>query len=73
MTDLQKFCKKKVMSFTIPFTIPIIEKEEEFYVEIYHLDKDTIETNDILLHTPKQELAEILKLKSEVFYLKVTI
>ena len=56
MTVPRNPCKKKVLP---PF-VPIIEKEEELFAEINHLNKDIIETNHALLQTPKQELAEIL-------------
>ena len=49
MTVPQKPCKKKVLP---PF-VPIIEKEEEFFIEIDHLNKKTVETNHALFQTPK--------------------
>ncbi len=69
MTVLRKPCKKKV----VPPTISIIEEEEELYAKIHHPDQDIIDTNHLLLQTPKQELAEIFQSKGEAFRMKATI
>lgn len=56
MTIPRKPCKNKV----VPPTIPIIKEKEKLHAEIYHLDEDIIDTNHVILQTPKQKLAEIL-------------
>lgn len=41
----QKPCKKKLMFFTIP----IIEKKEKLYIEIYYSNKNIVQTNNVLI------------------------
>ncbi len=69
MTVPRKPRKKKV----VPLAIPIIEEEEKLYAKIHHLDQDIIDTNHALFQIQKQELAEILQSKGEVFRMKATI
>ena len=44
----------------MPFAIPIIEKEEEFYVEIHQSDKGIVDTNHVFLQTLQEKPAKIL-------------
>ena len=69
MTVPRKPRKKKVVSHLFL----IIEEKEDLYTQIHHLNEDIVNTNHAFSQTPKQELAEILQLKGEVFRMKATI
>ena len=68
MTVPGKPSKKKV----IPSAISIEEEEEINYADIHQPGKD-VDENHVLLQTPKQELAKILKSNGETFRFKATI
>ena len=69
MTVSQKPYKEKIL----PFSVLIIEEEEELFTEIDHLDKNTVENNHTLFQTSKQELTKIFWLKKKTFCIKTTI
>lgn len=57
----------------MPSAIPIIEEEEKLYVEIHYPNKDIVDTNYALFQIAKQEFAEILESKKEIFWIKAII
>lgn len=62
-----------MMSLVIPSTILIIKEEEKLYIEIYHLNKDIIDTNYVFFLNTQVKVSSNVSIKKKAFYIKVTI
>lgn len=61
------------MKKVISLTILIIDKKKKLYTKIYHLDKDTIKTNHVLVQMLEKKCVQIFHSKKEAFCIKTII
>ena len=57
----------------VPSAILIMKEEKELYVEIYHFNKDIVDSNHAFFQITKEKPAEIFQSKGKAFHMMTNI